>query len=92
MAEGVRLLQVGTVGGSPVNADVKSLGSDVVVRVIVGGTDYVATRPPGWPSRPQNTGTAFAEGSTVTFTAGSIVSLLACEANALIAGGWASAS
>ena len=88
MPESARLVQVGTVGATPINADATVLGS--AVRVLIGGTDYVAIHPPGWPVRPANTGTAVAEGSTVTFAAGSTVALLQCEATALVTAGAAS--
>ncbi len=90
MPEGPRLVQVGTVGATVINADATTLGSDVAVEVVIGGANYVATHPPGWPVRPANTGTAVAEGSTVTFTAGSTVALLKCEAAALVNAGAAS--
>jgi hypothetical protein len=91
MAEGARLLQVGTVAGVAVMADTRVLGHDVEVKVVIGGTDFIATRPPGWPSRPHNTGTAAPlEGSTTTFRAGSTVRLLRCEAVALVTAGYAS--
>ena len=90
MAEAPRLLQTGTVNGVPVLVDTTTLGSDVAVRVTIGDTHFVATRPPGWPTRPQDTGAAAAEGSVVTFAAGSTVALLRCEATALVAAGAAS--
>jgi hypothetical protein len=83
-------VQTGSVGGSAVMVDVTTLGSDVAVAVTIGATPYVAIHPPGWPTRPQDTGGAIAEGSTVTFAAGATVQLLRCEAAALVAGGWAS--
>jgi hypothetical protein len=90
MSEGSRLVQLGTVGASPVNVDVESLGTDVPVKVLIGGTDYVAgPRPPGWPTRPSRTGVQLGEASAVTFAAGSTISLLKCEADALVSGGWA---
>ena len=85
MAESARLVQTGTVGGTPIQVDVTTLGSDVAVKVTINGTDYVATHPPGWPTRPQDTGAAAAEGSVVTFATGSTVALLRCEAAALVA-------
>jgi hypothetical protein len=57
--------------------------------VVIGGTDYVATSPPGFPVRPANTGTAIAEVGTVTFSAGGTYALLSAEATALIAAGFA---
>jgi hypothetical protein len=88
MAE-ARLVQTGSCGGTPVMTDVRSLGSDVAVRVVIGGTDYIATLPPGFPVRPANTGALTAEGGTFTFAAGQTYALLNAEAMALINGGFA---
>jgi hypothetical protein len=85
----IRLLQIGTVGGTPVMVDAKGLGHDVPVKVTIGATDFIVTRPPGWPSRPHTTGSAVAEGSTTTFKAGATVALLRCEAVALVAAAFA---
>ena len=90
MADDVRLVEIGTVGDTPVLADAKCLGHDVPVKVTIGATDFIASRPPGWPSRPHTTGSAAAEGGTTIFRAGSTVSLFRCEAHALVAGGAAS--
>jgi len=90
MTESARLVQTGTVGATPIQVDATTLGSDVAVKVTIGGTDYIATHPPGWPTRPQDTGALPAEPSTVTFAAGSTVALLRCEAAALVAAGAAS--
>jgi hypothetical protein len=89
VAEGARPVQCGTVGGIPVLTDVTNLGSSVAVKVVIGGTDYVATSPPGFPVRPANTGTAIAEGGTVTFSAGQTYALLSAEATALVNAGYA---
>ena len=50
----IRLLQVGSVGGVAVCADTLHLGH--VAEVVIGNADYLAIRPPGWPTRPHNTG------------------------------------
>lgn len=89
MADDVRLVEIGTVGGAAVMADAKCLGHDVSVKVTIGATDFIASRAAGWPSRPHTTGSAAAEGGTTIFRAGSTVSLLRCEAHALVAGGHA---
>lgn len=89
MAEGPRQVQTGTVGGTPVMTDVRSLGSDVAVRVVIGATDYIATSPPGLPVRPANTGALTAEGATFTFSADGTYALLNAEATALVNAGFA---
>jgi hypothetical protein len=83
------LVQTGMVGGTPVYTDASLVGG-AARAVVIGGTAYVASHPPGWPIRPQNTGAAIAEGSTFTFGAGETVLLLACEAAALVNAGFAS--
>ena len=89
MAEGSRLLQVGVVdpGGAntAVNADVKSLGSDVPVKVALS-SNYQLLEPPGWPARPFNVGAATREYGR-TISSGSTVALLAAEANAVVGAG-----
>ena len=65
------------------------MGSAVAVKVTIGGTDYIATQPPGWPVRPANTGALTAEGGTFTFTAGQTYALLNAEATALVNAGFA---
>jgi hypothetical protein len=89
VAEGARLEQTDSCGSTPVYTDVTSIGGAVAVRVVIGGTDYVATSPPGFPDRPANTGAAIREGGTVTFSAGGTYALLSAEATALIAAGFA---
>jgi hypothetical protein len=83
------LVQTGTVGGTPVSTDASFIGG-AAVEVVIGSVAYVASHPPGWPTRPQNTGAAITEGSTFTFGAGETVLLLACEAAALVNAGFAS--
>jgi hypothetical protein len=88
MAEGPRQVQTGSVGATPVMTDVTNLGSAVPIRVLIGGTDYIATSPPGFPVRPANTGALVAEGGTFTFSAGQTYAFLNAEATALVSGGY----
>jgi len=83
-----RLVQTGTVGGVAVYADVVHLGG--AHKIIIGDLDYVAVSPPGYPLRPGYCGADTAQAGSVTFTAGSTVSLLHCEADALVTAGFAS--
>ena len=55
MTESARLVQLGTVNGTPIQADVTVLGDTVAVLL---SADYVLAdpRPPGFPSRPAWTG------------------------------------
>jgi hypothetical protein len=92
MSESARLVQTGTVSGTPIQVDVTSLGSAVPVSVTLS-VDYVLSdpRPPGFPFRPGMTGTDAADlDYPRTIPNGTTVSLLACEANALINAGVAS--
>jgi len=89
MAECARLFECGTVGGVPVHVDVTNLGGAVAVKVLIGGRDYIATSPPGFPDRPHNTGAAIVEGGTHTFAAGGTYALLSAEAQALVNAGFA---
>ena len=89
MAEGQRLVTVGWVGAVPVDVDVRELGSDLAARVVLGAQDYTAIIPVGFPVRPALIGTDRAHGGTHTFTAGSTVALLRCEAAALCQLGFA---
>jgi len=86
------LVQTGTVNGTPVMTDVTSIGGAVAVKVLIGGRDYIATSPPGFPDRPHNTGAAIVEGGTHTFAAGGTYALLSAEAQALVTGGFATYS
>lgn len=92
MSEGARLVTVGTINGgsTPIQADVKVLGSDVSVSVTLS-TDYelASPRPPGFPSRPSMTGVhaAHVEYAGRVIPAGTTISVLRCEADALVAAG-----
>lgn len=87
--------ETGTVGGSPVQVDVANgIGSDVAVAVTLGGTAYILAnpRPPGFPLRSAWTGAdaedLYDAGRTVP--GGTVLLVLACEAAALVTGGFAS--
>jgi hypothetical protein len=54
-----------------------------------GARQVQSGSPPGFPVRPANTGTAVAEGGTVTFSAGQTYALLLAEATALVDAGYA---
>lgn len=84
MTESPRAVVVGTInaGATEIVADVTSLGSDVPVKVILS-TDYAMVDPPGFPSRPQFTGTATPQ-YPHTIPSGSTISVLQCEASALV--------
>ena len=90
MTESPRNLVVGTInsGATNVTADVTILGSSVPVRVTLS-TDYAMVDPPGFPSRPQFTGSATPQ-YPHTIPSGSTISVLQCEAAALVAVGAAS--
>ena len=81
------LVQVGTLnsGATQVNADVTTLGSAVPVSVTLS-IPYAMSNPPGFPSRPSFTGAATPQ-YPHTIAAGTILSVLQCEATALIAAG-----
>jgi hypothetical protein len=85
MSEGARLVQLGTVGGSPINADVKTIGSAVPVAVTLSA-DYAMLDPPGFPFRASFTGAATPQ-YPHTVPSGTTISVLACEATALVAAG-----
>jgi hypothetical protein len=85
--ESARLVQLGTANSTPIQADVTVLGSSVAVLL---SADYVLSdpRPPGYPFRPEWTGSApplSDDGRTIT--AGTTLHVLACEATALITAG-----
>ena len=86
--EGARLLQVGSLGATPVNADVKSLGSDVAVKVLLNA-DYTMLGPPGFCFRPCFTGSDTPQ-YPHTIASGATLALLKAEADALVTAGGAS--
>ena len=85
--EGARLLTVGTInaGVTPIQADVRSLGSDVAVNVTLSA-DYSMLNPPGFPFRPCFVGTATPNYPHL-IPSGTSLALLKCEADALVAAG-----
>ena len=89
MTESARLVQLGTVNGTPILADVTVLGSDVPVSVQLTA-DYVLAnpRPPGFPFRPSMTG---ADAPHLdyprTITNDTTLRVLRAEANALVTAG-----
>jgi hypothetical protein len=85
MAEGARLVEVGTSGVTPINADVTSLGSAVPVGVVLTA-DYVMLDPPGFPFRQSFTGSAVPQ-YPHTVASGTTISVLQCEATALVNAG-----
>jgi hypothetical protein len=87
MSEGPRLLTVGTInaGATPVQADVRSLGSDVAVAVVLS-TDYAMLDPPGFPFRASFTGAATPQ-YPQTIASGTTIKVLRAEAAALVAAG-----
>ena len=85
MAEGPRLIQTGTSGLTPINADVRSLGSAVPVAVVLTA-DYVMLDPPGYPFRPSFTG-AVVRQYPHAVASGTTISVLQCEATALVDAG-----
>jgi hypothetical protein len=87
MAEGPRLLTVGTISGGSVaiQADIKTLGSDVAVKVLLS-TDYAMIDPPGYPARPSFTGAAIPQYPHLV-PSGTTLAVLRCEAVALVNAG-----
>ncbi len=75
---------VGTINGgaTPIQADVRSLGTDLPVKVTLS-TDYAMLAPPGWPARPAFTGTTV-RNYPHTITAGTTMAFLKAEADALV--------
>lgn len=91
MPEVPRLVRSGNIGASPINSDVRSLGSDIAVPVRLLA-DYVTAQSVGMPTRPSMTGAASANlDYPRTIPAGSILTVLRAEADALVAAGKAAA-
>jgi len=90
MPESARQVETGTVGGSPIYADVTSIGSAVAVAVVLGA-DYAMLDPLGFPFRASFTGAAAGNLQYPrTVPSGTTLQVLACEAAALVAAGAAS--
>lgn len=89
MALNPNLVTVGTINGgaTPIQADVTTLGSAVPVKVTLS-TNYAMICPPGFPSRPGMTGADAIDLSYPrTILSGRTLSLLSCEAAALVTAG-----
>ena len=85
-----RNVAVGIANGSTVYADVTTLGSDVAVRVTLTA-DYTMLQPDGaffvgFPFRPQFTGAATPQHPHVVSN-GTTLTVLACEATAIVNAG-----
>jgi hypothetical protein len=93
MSDSPRLVTLGSInsGSTSVQADVTNLGSAVAVAVTLS-TNYTLAnpRPPGFPVRPSSTGVAVASFDDIAgavIESGTALSVLQCEATALIAAG-----
>jgi hypothetical protein len=79
-----RQVQLGTISGTPVMADVTALGSDVAAEAVTLTSPYQMVDPPGFPTRP---GFCGAQPASLqyprTIPAGATVTTFACEASAL---------
>lgn len=83
-------VNVGTAGGTVINADMARLESSATVRVQLSAS-YVTAHNPGDPTRPAFTGAAAANlDFPKTVSSGTYLTLLAAEAAALVAAGKAS--
>ncbi len=90
MASNPRSVQTGTAGGTPINVDVSRLDHSTAVRVQLSAS-YMTTHNPGDVTRPGFTGCDVANlDFPKTIASGTILSLLAHEAAALVAAGKAS--
>ena len=90
MALNPKLVQHGTVGGTPINVDVTRLEHNVSVRVQLSG-NYARVHPPGMPSPPDMTGVAaLSLDFPKTIPSGTVMRFLKAEADALVAAAAAS--
>ena len=89
MPESPRLVLLGVANATNIQADVTTLGSAVPVSVTLTASYALANpRPPGFPFRPSMTGTDAADlDYPRTIPTGTVLEVLACEANALVAAG-----
>ena len=87
MSESPRLVLCGTVGATPINADVTVIGHAVPVAITLTA-DYSMLDPPGYPFRASFTG-ASADNLQYprTVWSGTTLKVLACEATALVNAG-----
>jgi len=83
-----RLLRLGSInGGTAIQANVAYLGGDRAPVAVTLSTDYTLENPgAGWPVRPFLTG-APQPAFPYTVTSGSTITLLQCEAAALVGAG-----
>jgi hypothetical protein len=92
MANNNKPVQHGTVGGSPINVDMARIDHGQTRRVTLSA-NYAMTSGPGIPSRPSMTGCATAGlDYPRTLASGTVLTLQANEAAALVAAGAASYS
>jgi hypothetical protein len=77
-------VEVGTLAGVPVVINMAGGFGPVPVSVTLTAA-YVVLAPPGMPDRPNFTGTAVRQASTMTVTPGSVFLTFAPEAAALVA-------
>jgi hypothetical protein len=90
MTINAKLIQHGTAGGVAINADVSRIDHSVSVRVQLSAA-YTMLNSPGLPTRPGFTGAAAANlDYPRTVNSGTILTLHAHEAAALVAAGKAS--
>jgi len=87
MSESPRLIQHGTVGGTPINVDMARIEHSAPVRVRLTAA-YAMLHPPGIPSRPGMTGASAANlDYPRTIATGTTLTLLKGEADALVTAG-----
>jgi hypothetical protein len=79
---------VGMSGATPISVDVTHLYHAAPVRVQLTA-NYTVNSPPGYPARPDFTGSSAKtlDRPGVTYASGTILHLLGCEATALINAG-----
>jgi hypothetical protein len=84
------LVQVGSINGgsTPITVDIGAgvRGNPEAAVAVTLSTDYAMTDPPGYPSRPNFTGTATPQ-FPQTIASGLTITLLQPEAAALVAAG-----
>ncbi len=89
MSESPRLVRVGSIdnGLTPILADVTYLEPYLSVKVLLSA-DYAQESPPGWPSRPGETGTdAKNLDYPRTLPSGTTMAFLKPEADAIVQAG-----
>lgn len=87
MTINAKLVQHGSVGGTPINVDMARLEHGFTKKVLLS-SNYSMLHVPGMPSRPSFTGCAAANlDYPRTVTSGTTLTLHAGEADALVAAG-----